>query len=164
MNALKIMTAAAVVVGIAGAAYAHGPQGGGVPGWGMGMMGPGGAGHHGQGAGMMGGMMGPGMMGSQGMMGPGMMGGMMSPGMMGGQGMQGMGMPCLQGAQAVDVNVETVRARLQRHLDMMGNPRLTLGDITENDGAVVAEIVTQDGSLVDRLAFNKQTGAVQRLP
>jgi hypothetical protein len=184
---MKKMLLAAVVatglgIGATGTALAHGPGGQSYGGQGYGhgmmmpqmmscpaMMGfgmhPGMMMHHGMlGHGMMHhGMMGPGMMGP-GMMGPGMMG----PGMMGrgmGQGMMmepGSGM---HGGGQADLSADEVRARLERWLAWQGNPRLALGDVTEeSEDAVVADIVTQDGSLVDRLRVDRHTGAMQRVP
>lgn len=144
--------AAAIGIALAGAAYAHGPQqGGGWGGPGMGWGGPG--------------MMGPGMMGGwggQGMMGPGMMGGQ---GMMGGWGGPGIaGMPCPgQQQAALEVTPETVTQRLERHLQMMGNERLKVGSVAEADGRIVAEIVTQEGALVDKFAVDSKTGAMSRV-
>ena len=41
-------------------------------------------------------------------------------------------------------------------LILIGNPRLTLGDVTaEDDETAIVEILTQDGSLVDRLAVDR---------
>ncbi|MBI4183001.1 MAG: hypothetical protein HY521_03250 [Proteobacteria bacterium] len=165
-----------------GAAPGYGPMGPGT----MGMMGQGG-GMMGPGAAPGYGPMGPGTMGmmgqGSGMMGPGMMGmmgqggGMMGPGMMGpgaGFGMgygSGMGYgpgpgfgPC-PGLQAADLKLsaDDVRARLEQRLARDGNPRLKLGEIKEVDkDAITAEIVTTDGSLVDRLKVDRHTGATRR--
>jgi hypothetical protein len=143
--------------------YGMGP---GMMGQGMapGMMGPGM-----MGPGMMGPMMGPGMMGpgmmGQGTwpgmmmgMGPGMMGrGMMGPGMMG----QGMG-PGPMTALPQDLSVENVRHMLEHQLAWQGNPNLKLGKVEEKDeDTILAEIVTQDGSLVQRLQIDRHTGSMQ---
>jgi hypothetical protein len=39
-----------------------------------------------------------------------------------------------------------------------GNPNLKAGKVTEKDGAYEVDIVTKDGSLVDKIQVNKQTG------
>lgn len=186
---VRELTACALAVAVAGAAPAalsdehmprqgmygpgmmdgSGPYG---PGYGPGMMGPGG----GYGPGMMGpgyrggcqpGMMGPGYGGGYGpgMMGPGMMGpGMMGPSMMG-PGMMGPGqgygmMP--EATPGADLSADDVRARLQSSLEWHGNPRLEVGDVTEaDDDTITADIVTKDGSLVQRFMVNRHTGAMQ---
>jgi hypothetical protein len=121
-----------------------------------GMMGPGmmqgGVGH-----GMMQGGMGPGMM--QGGMGPGMMqGGSMGPGMMQG------GMGALFGSRVtpmMNLSVDDVRGYLAVQLDHLNNKRLKIGDIKSDDGAITADIVTIDNSLVQRLKVDRHTGAIE---
>jgi len=45
-----------------------------------------------------------------------------------------------------------------------GNPRLKLGTIEEqNDDTIVAEILTVDDSLVQRLAIDRATGKIRRV-
>ncbi len=130
----------------------------------------------GMGPGMMGpGMMGPGMMG-QGMM-PmmqqmhrGMMGhGMMGPGMMGhGMWGRGYGHGPVYGKPTVqpdkDLSADDVRAQLERSLKWHGNERLKVGEVQErDDDTIVAEIVTQDGSLVDRFEVDRHSGWMHRV-
>src|SRR5690606_37215435 len=139
-----------------------GPQG-----WGMspGMMGcPMGGGS--LGPGMMdqwmghGMMMGPGMMGS-GMMGPSMTGQGMGRGMMMGRGMQG----ALPRALPSDLSADQVRHMFGHELAWQGNPNLKLGTVEEtDDDTITAEIVTQDGGLVQRLIVDRHTGAMQPAP
>ena len=119
----------------------------------------------GMGPGMMQGGMGPGMM--QGGMGPGMMRGGMGPGMMqGGMGpgmMQG-GMGALFGSRVtptMNLSVEDVRGYLAVQLDRLNNKRLKVGDIKSEDGAITADIVTIDNSLVQRLKVDRHTGAIE---
>lgn len=138
----------------------------------------------GMGSGMMGSMAGQGMPQggmAQGRMGPAMMGqgqmpmasGMaMCPMMMSGQpgmnmaGMMGdlallYGMP--QGTQE-EMTPERVRAFLEQRLAHHGNPRLKIGEIaTAADGSISAEIVTVDGSLVQKLAFNRYPGLFRQV-
>jgi hypothetical protein len=110
---------------------------------------------HGQG-------MGPGMMGQQGqmpMMGHGMMGHGMGSGMMGqGQGMgPGMMQPLRQDLTAADV-----QHMMEHRLSWQGNPNVKVGTVEEkDDDTIVAEIVTQDGSLVQRLEVDRHTGRMQ---
>jgi hypothetical protein len=150
---------------------------------GQGMMGPGMMDPGMMGPGMMGpGMMGPGMMGP-GMMGQGMMGQGMGPGMMGpgmGQGMgQGMGPGMGQGGMAPgygagpgywqnpamprELTTADVERMLTNHLEWQGNPNIKLGKVEDKDeNTIVAEIVTNDGALVDRLEVDRRTGQVRR--
>ena len=141
-------------------ALSHGMGGQGGPGYGMmggGMMG----------GGMMGGMMGPGAgyNGQRGF-GPGHMG-MMGPGY--GQGFgKGAGFgfgPCGQAAAATtgeDIDVDDVTARMERWLAIQGNDRLKLGKVEQvDDDTITVEIVTVDGSLVNKLAVDRHTGRTQ---
>jgi hypothetical protein len=115
---------------------------------------------------MMGGM-GPGTMG-QGQM-PMARGMMMCPMMqmmmgaragMGGPGMQ-LGMP--RGSQE-EMTPERVRTFVEEYLTRQGNPRLKLGEVTTAaDGSITAEIVTVDGSLVQKLAFNRYPGLFRQI-
>ena len=174
---LAAATIAGLALGSASPTFAHG-SGQNYGGWGGGYgMGPGMMGPdygYGMGPGMMGpGMMGPGMMGPGMMgpgcnygMGPGMMGpGMMGPGMMGpgyghgmGPGMMGRGYD----SQQANLNLTTsdVKAYLDRHLAMMGNPHIKAGPVTEKDAnTIAAEIVTADKSaLVQRFNVDRRTG------
>lgn len=149
-------------------ASAHPPQGGGPysmqQGWGPGMMGPGQMPM--MGPGMMGHGMGPGMGPS--MMYPNMMGWGMGPGMPMGPGMMGYG-PGPRGAwqdrmRALpqDLSVDDVRHMMEHQLSWQGNPNLEIGKIEEKDkDTIVAEIVTKNGSLVQRLEINRHTGWMQ---
>jgi hypothetical protein len=96
---------------------------------------------------------GGGWYGCHGMMGPGMMGpGMMGPGMMG---------PGMHGRYQYPTNptVADVKAELEQWLASMGNPRLKLGSVKARDAnTIVADIVTQDGSLVQRFEVDRNTG------
>lgn len=132
--------------------------------------------------GMPQGMMGPGMMGGQmpmagsmpmqqGMMMcpmmAGMMGqqpGMMRPGMMGGMMGQGRGAVGLGVVTpSRNVSIDDVRDHFARLLQAQGNPRVKLGEIKDADkDTIVAEIVTTEGSLVDRFNVNRRSGAIQR--
>jgi hypothetical protein len=102
------------------------------------------------------------MMGQQGqmpMMGHGMMGHGMGSGMMGqGQGMgPGMMQPLRQDLTAADV-----QHMMEHRLSWQGNPNVKVGTVEEkDDDTIVAEIVTQDGSLVQRLEVDRHTGRMQ---
>ena len=171
MNRTGICAAGLFVLGLVFGsvepASAHNPGFG--PGYfmgpGYGMMGPG-YGMMGPGYGMMGsgyGMMSPGYgtMGTgYGMMGPGY--GMMGYGMMPGPGMMGFVGPSRQGA---DLSTDDVRTTLERWLAWQGNSRLKVGDVKEESAdVIVADLVTQEGSLVDRFKVDRHTGLMQRVP
>ena len=85
-------------------------------------------------------------------------------------GQAGTSMPGMMGSQSIlvgtplgtpeEMTADRVRALLERQLINSGNPRLTLGEIgTAGDGSIIAEIVTVDGSLVQKLAFNRYPGS-----
>ena len=129
--------------------------------------------------GMMGGETGRGM--PEGGAGPGMTGQMPMAGMMtcpmmqmmrGGQ--AGMGMRGTVHGQGIllgtplgtpeEMTKDRVRALLEQQLTSLGNPRLRLGEIgATSEGSITAEIVTVDGSLVQRLAFNRYPGLVRQV-
>jgi hypothetical protein len=44
-----------------------------------------------------------------------------------------------------------------------GNPNLKIGQVTEKEGVYEAPVVTQDGSLVETLLIDKQTGWMKRV-
>jgi len=136
------------------------------------------------GSGMMGGMGARGM--PEGQMGPGMMGGMAGHGMPGGgmrQGMMGCPMMHMMGARggmkmmgapgvlygmphddSREMTPARVRAFLEQRLEWHGNPRLKIGEIaTAEDGNITAEIVTVDGSLVQKFAFNRYPGLFRHI-
>jgi hypothetical protein len=89
-------------------------------------------------------------------------------------GQAGMGMPNMLDGQGIllgtplgapeEMTEDRVRALLEQQLTNLGNPRLRLGEIgTASDGSITAEIVTVDGSLVQRLAFNRYPGLVRQV-
>jgi len=118
-----------------------------------GMMGQG----MGPGCGMMGQGMGPGY----GMLGQGMGRGygMMDQGMGPGYGMgQGMG-PGMMAPLREDLSVADVRHMMEHRLAWNGNPHIKAGKVEESDDdTIVADIVTQDGSLVQKLEVDRHTG------
>jgi hypothetical protein len=99
--------------------------------------------------------MGPGMMGQG--MGPGY--GMMGQGMGPGYGMgQGMG-PGMMAPLREDLSVADVRHMMEHRLAWNGNPHIKVGKVEESDDdTIVADIVTQDGSLVQKLEVDRHTG------
>ena len=82
------------------------------------------------------------------------------PGMVGGQGAL-LGTPL---GSPEEMTEDRVRALLEQQLTSLGNPRLKIGEIgTASDGSITAEILTVDGSLVQRLAFNRYPGLVRQI-
>jgi len=89
-------------------------------------------------------------------------------------GQAGMGMPGMMGGQGIllgtphgtpeEMTEDRVRALLEQQLTNLGNPRLRLGEIgTAPDGSITAEIVTVDGSLVQKRAFNRYPGLFRQI-
>ena len=88
--------------------------------------------------------------------------GKMAPGM-GGQGKMAPGM----GPRVVPIkhlSIDDVRHFLEHRLDGQGYKRLIVGTVEENDnGAIVAEIVTAEGSLVQHLEVDRHTGLIKQI-
>jgi hypothetical protein len=85
---------------------------------------------------------------------------MMGQGAMGGMGVL-YGMP--DGAHE-EITPERVRAFLEQRLAWHDNPRLKSGEIaTATEETITAEIVTVDGSLVQKLAFNRYPGLFRQI-
>jgi len=83
--------------------------------------------------------------------------GIMGPGMMG-PGMMGFVMLPTLGAD-LNLSVSDVRGQLDQSLTWHGNKRIKVGEVTEvDDNTIVADVVTQDGSLVQRFEVNRHTG------
>jgi len=53
---------------------------------------------------------------------------------------------------------KSVRLLLEYRLMVTGNPRLTIGKVTESEDRVKAQVVTLDGSLVEEFIIDKKTG------
>jgi hypothetical protein len=95
----------------------------------------------------------------------GMRFGMMGGGMMGSGMMQAghSGMDALFGTRVermLNLTADDVRSYLTFRLEQLKNKRLKIGDTKVEDGAVVADIVTVDNSLVQRLKVDRHTGAI----
>ena len=101
-----------------------------------------------------------GMMTGMGMGASGAMGG--GPGAVGGIGpdpIYGMA----RGAR-VDIDADKAKAMIERMLVWHDNPRLKLGEVRTTDyGEVVADVVTREGSLVQRLAIDRRTGSMRQI-
>jgi Heavy-metal resistance len=98
-------------------------------------------------------------------MGPGMMGPGYGMGSGYGRGPGSMGRAPGQGEMRPESNrlenplqEDGARAVVENYLQSTRNPKLKLGKITEQSDAFEAEIVTKEGSLVDKLLVDKSTG------
>ena len=77
---------------------------------------------------------------------------------------RGVGSALLYGLPAEGITVERARTILEGVLAWHGNPRLKLGTVQEqNEDTIVAEILTVDDSLVQRLAIDRATGTFGRV-
>jgi hypothetical protein len=178
MNKFVLMAVMALTIGLIFFPIEGKAQTGPGYGYGMGpgMMGPG----YGYGYGMGPGMMGPGYGYGYGM-GPGMMGPGygygygMGPGMMGpgygrgygygygmGPGMMGPGYGYQYGPQyqqpQKSLDEKDAKAVLENYLKSTRNPNLKLGKLEDKGNAFEGEILTQKGSLVDKILVDKNTG------
>ena len=100
-------------------------------------------------------MMDHGMMGHGSMMGHGMWGGGYGHG-------PGHGISAIQPDK--DLSADDVRGQLERSLKWHGNKRLKVGEVKEiDDDTVVAEIVTLEDSLVQRLKIDRHSGATHQV-
>ncbi len=95
------------------------------------------------------------------MMGGGMMGrGMkMNPNMMA----RGWGSGQQYGQPSKPLKEEDVRSNLENYIKATRNPNLKLGNLTEKENIFEAEIVTKEGSLVDKLMVDKFTGMMRSI-
>jgi uncharacterized membrane protein YkoI len=50
------------------------------------------------------------------------------------------------------------QAKAMVEQNIAGNPNLKAGKVSERDGAYEVEVVTKNGSLVDKVQVNRQTG------
>jgi hypothetical protein len=120
--------------------------------------------------------MGPGMMGPQGMH-RGWDGRGMGPGMMGPQGMHrgwdrrgmgdGMNRRYYGNDQQYDpqyrqepLNQEQAKSLIQDQFGLSRNPNLKIGEIEDKGDYFLADIVTKENSLVDKLRVDKNTGYI----
>ncbi len=147
---IPVIAAAAVIgLALASPASAHGTGGPGGPGA---KAAPGAVSNPCGGG--MGGQKGGGMGGG--------MGGQKGGGMGGGGGMssQGamLGHMLFGGAPLRAMTTERVTAIVNGMLAMHGPDTLKVGKVEATDDSIVAEIVTKDGSLVQKIEFNKKTG------
>ena len=61
-----------------------------------------------------------------------------------------------------DLDVDDVKTMMEQRLGWMNNPNIKLGSVDEKDeDTITAEIVTKEGSLVQRLTVDRHTGWIQ---
>lgn len=53
---------------------------------------------------------------------------------------------------------DQAKALVDQHIQSSRNPNLKIGPVVEKDGVYEVSVVTKDGSLVDKIQVNKQTG------
>ena len=58
----------------------------------------------------------------------------------------------------IPITIDQAKSILERYIVFSGNPNIRLGKITEQDNYFEAEIITKDGSLVDKILVDKDTG------
>jgi hypothetical protein len=81
-----------------------------------------------------------------------------------GTGMMRGGMGALFGSRVtpmMNLSAEDVRGYLDAQLNRLNNKRLKVGDVKSDEGTIIADIVTVDNSLVQRLKVNRHTGAIE---
>lgn len=61
----------------------------------------------------------------------------------------------------MNLSIDDVRSYLSLQLERINNKRLKLGNVSADNGAISAEIVTIDNSLVQRLKVDHHTGALE---
>ncbi len=54
------------------------------------------------------------------------------------------------------LSADQAKAMVEQHIS--GNPNLKAGKVSEKDGVYEVDVVTKEGSLVDKIQVNKQTG------
>jgi hypothetical protein len=152
MNVKRIVSIGSLIVFVvavawAGTLFAQGPGGGGGRGWqgnssgmGPGMMGQG----WGSGYGM-----GPGMMGQGSGMGPGMMGQ--------GYGPQGYGQQYQQ--PQMPISKSDAESMMRNYVSR--NPNLKMGRVQDGGNSFEADVTTKDGSIVNKLFVDKDTGRIR---
>lgn len=99
-----------------------------------------------------------GIMGPQMMAAPCQWGGC-GPGVM----MRGYGPPWSASGD-LKLSVDSAKSYLDRWISWQGNPHLKVGDVKEKDAdTIMADIVTQDNSLVQRFAIDRHSGFFQNM-
>jgi hypothetical protein len=85
------------------------------------------------------------------------------PGYNRGHGMWGPGYGSPYGQTLQPLKKEGARALVEEYIGSGRNPNLKVGDIEDEGPVFVVEILTKEGSLVDKLAVNKDTGWINSI-
>ncbi|MEW6136922.1 MAG: hypothetical protein AB1733_01730 [Thermodesulfobacteriota bacterium] len=72
----------------------------------------------------------------------------------------GMGYP---GKQTQPLSLDQAKVLIENQLRMANNPNLKLGKVTEEKDHFLGEITTKEGSLVDRIQVDKNTGGLRSM-
>ena len=77
--------------------------------------------------------------------------------------MMGQGMsPGMMQPLAKDLSASDVQHMIEHRLAWQGNPNLKVGEVEEKDDhTIVAEIVTKEGALVQRLEVDRHRGSMR---
>ncbi len=59
------------------------------------------------------------------------------------------------------LTIDQAKSTVERYIAFSRNPNIKLGQVTEKDKYFETEIITKDGSLVDKLMVDKQTGWIR---
>lgn len=61
-----------------------------------------------------------------------------------------------------DLTAKDVKRMMEHRLTWAGNPNVKVGKVEEqDDGTIIAEIVTKEGSLVEKMKVDRHTGIMQ---
>ena len=74
------------------------------------------------------------------------------------------GMGGLFGSRVVpkmNLSADDVRSYLTAQIDRLGNKRLKVGSVNADTGNIIAEVVTVDNSLVQRMQVDRSTGTIE---
>ncbi|MGD0820940.1 MAG: hypothetical protein ABSA71_09360 [Desulfomonilia bacterium] len=83
-------------------------------------------------------------------------GGMMWHGGGCGPGMMGSGPGYYRSGEPL--TIDQAKSTVERYIAFSRNPNIKVGQVTEKDKYFEAEIITKEGSIVDKLMIDKQTG------
>lgn len=67
------------------------------------------------------------------------------------------------GKQTQPLSLDQAKVLIENQLRMANNPNLKLGKVTEEKDHFLGEITTKEGSLVDRIQVDKNTGGLRSM-